>query len=187
MRLFTRLFGLGQKRETLKDLNSVDWILQTPYSSAAYARFRGSSGKEVTCFIIHEDANHVQRLPKQVSIDVRATLIERSAVGLVVVMLRIEGEIYETYWNFHRLELRRCFQDMSTQEELLVSFLVDSMEPARTIWIPNPLQSGFGPLMEALAVMPPWTMEEFNKAKEELSLEYPTVQALWDGMVEEQR
>lgn len=184
MSRFIRLFGLGQKRETPKAINGVDWILSGPSSSAAYARFRNFSGKEVTCFLIHEDSQHIRRLPKQVSIDVRSTLFKRSGVSLVIVMLRIEGEIYETYWNFHNSTLRRCFQDMSTQDELLVSFFVDTAEPTRTISTPNSLRSGFERLMESLADVSPWTIEEFNKGKEELSREYPTVQALWDGMVE---
>lgn len=184
MGVFTRLFGIWQKKPALKGLGPVDWILRTPYSSAAYGRFQDSAGKEITCFIIHEDADHLRRLPENLSIDVRCALFERSAVGLVVVMLRVEGEIYETSWNFHSPELRPCFQNLSTQEALLFRFFVDAVEPARTIWIPNPLRSIFSPLIEALAVMPHWTMEGFSNAKEELSREYPTVQALWDGMVE---
>ena len=184
MSRLSRLFGLGQKMETPKAINGVDRILSGPPSSAGYARFRNSSGKEGTCFLIHEDSQHIRRLPKQVSIDIRSTVFKRSGVSLVIVMLRIEGEIYETYWNFYNPTLRQCFHDMSTQDEVLVSFFVDTVEPMRTISTPNVLRSGFERLMESLAGIEGWTMEEFNRRKEELSREYPTVQALWDGMVE---
>jgi len=179
-----KLFGSGRKLEAVGGAaNPVESILESPPASAAYARFR-ADGEEVTCFIVHEDASHVHRLPRTVRVDVRSALFDRAGAWLIAVMLRVEGNLYETWWNLHNPVLHQSLLDMSRQDKLLVSFYVDSLEPSRTICIQNPLRDGLTHIMAMLEKMPPWDMECFDRAKEQLYSEYPDPEALWNGMAE---
>ncbi len=160
----------------------IQSLLKSPISTASYARFKEATGDDLTMFNVHEDMPHVKNLPKEVSIDVRNTLFTCSGVGIITVILRIEGEIYETWWNFHNPLFKQCFYDMSKQEKLLVSFYVDNIKPVRTIWTPNILREGFSKIINTLQEMPPWTMQAFDTAKEELYREYATPTDLWNSL-----
>lgn len=188
MRLFKRRKdeqpgSFGPAPPTATEKNAIDLLLQSPYSVATCARFHeGPSADVLTVFMVHEDRPHVDGLPEQVPIDIRASLFVRQGVGVVTVMLGIGDDTYETWWNFHNPALRKCFDDICEQDKLLVSFFVDRPIPERIVWIPNTLRARFREVVGALEEMETWEMTAFDRAREEVYAEYPTPQALWASM-----
>jgi hypothetical protein len=163
----------------------VDFLLAQPPGAARCARFRaGASGEAMTVFTIREDKERVSALPREVPIEVRAAAFFRQGIGLVTVMLRIAGKLYETWLNFHNPAAHECFSDICRQDKILVSFYVDRPSPARTLWIASDLGSRFKGVVKRLEAMEPWEMSAFDRAREELYAQFPTPQALWDEMEE---
>ena len=161
------------------DQEPIKSILQSPPTTAGFARFRESSGNAIVGLIIHEDERHIRRLPDEVSPDVRSGLFVRSNVGLVTVMLSVAGEIYETWWNFHVPVIQQCFYDVIRQERLPVVFYCGTADPARLIWTHNVLRDRFAAITKSLQEIQPWPMDAFDMARNQLYREYPTPQALW--------
>jgi len=163
----------------------VQRLLGTPYTCAIYARVSDPAGKSATCFLLHEEGARVRAMPEQVAIEVRTALLEMRGVGVVVVLLRVGGELYETYWNYHIPELRACFDDMASQDALLIRFYTDSVQPSRTLTLPNSLRETFAIFKQQLSAATPWRMEQFDAAKAAIAVDFPSVQALWEGIAEQ--
>ncbi|MGD0654116.1 MAG: HEAT repeat domain-containing protein [Thermoguttaceae bacterium] len=122
------------------------------------------------------------RLPGQVSVIVRTGLFEQAGIGLFAVLLTVEGELYETWWNWCNPLHRSCFQDMSNQNDLIAHFFVDKVQPDRTIRVPNEVRDSFKLAAERLAKLQPWPMGAFDSARETVYREYPNVQSLWSTL-----
>ena len=171
--------------ESAPGLAPIQQLLRTPYTCAMYARVRDVAGTTHTCFLLHEEEARVHALPAQVAIEARAALIEIRGVGVVVVLLKVGEDLYETYWNYHIPEIRECFDDMASQGDLLIRFYSSGMQPTRTLSLPNTLRDTFAKIEEELSARSPWRMEQFDAAKAALAVDFPTVQALWNGIGEQ--
>jgi hypothetical protein len=162
--------------------NPIELLLQSPPGSASIARMLlegPSSGQVVTFFTIHEDAQRARAFAEGGSVEMRAAISVLQDVALVAVLLKVAGEIYETWWNFHNPACRDSFYDLCVQEKLPVSVYVDRPVPERTVWMPNLIRSQMNEAVKYLEAMKPWDMAAFDRAREELYQEVPTVQALW--------
>lgn len=157
-------------------------LLREPPTAARYVPAKIPNGEEITCFTIREDSQHIASLPKQVSIEVRCGLIKESNVGLFAVMLRIESEIYETWWNWCNPLGERCLRNIAKQDKLVIAFFVNSTSPARTLWTPNTLRETFEAVMVELSGMKRWEMAAFDNARERVYGRYSSPQALWASM-----
>lgn len=158
----------------------VAMLLQSPYSSALFALGADDTGEELTMFLLHESPDHVRGLPEEVPVDVRAAVYMRSGVPLVVILLRVSGELYETWWNFHNPAARRGLENLRRQDLLILRFIGDTPEPLRTIALPSPVRDGVRQIWDQLEESDPWEMEAFDRAREQVYAEFATVQALWD-------
>lgn len=185
MNFLRNLFGRETATESRIDLaaneNLSSFLLEQP-STAMLVPARLAAGEEVACFLVREDSQHVARLSKEVAIEARCGLIQEANVGLVAVMLRVEGEIYETWVNWHNPYAQRCLRNFARQDNLIIAFLVDSPSPARTLWTPNGLQETFGAMIAELSGLKPWGMAAFDNARERLYRRYPSPQALWASL-----
>lgn len=179
-----RLFRRSSAESTAEPVGQgpIDFLLRSPPSTAGVARVRRGNSQEIfTIFAVHEDAQHVHALPKEVTIDCRAALFVRQGVGLMTALLMVEGELYETWLNFHNPAYQKCFYDLCEQDKLVVSFYVDRSSPERKVWLPNFIRPRLKEVVKLLEAMEPWEMAAFDRAREELYREFPTPQALWAG------
>jgi hypothetical protein len=185
MNFLRNLFGQEATPESNLNLagnDNLSSFLREQVTTAMFVPARLSDGEEIACFLVREDASHVAHLPKQVSIEVRCGLLREANIGLVPVMLRVEGEIYETWGNWHNPYAARCLRSFAQQDKLVIAFLVNSLTPERTLWTPNTLQETFGAMMTELEKMTPWSMSAFDAARERVYQRYPNPQALWAGL-----
>lgn len=179
--LFSQETATENSIDLAADENLSSFLREQP-STAMLVPAKLATGEEIACFLVREDSQHVARLSKQVDIEVRWGLIEEANVGLVAVMLRVEGEIYETWGNWHNPYAQRCLRNFARQDKLIIAFLVDSLSPARTLWIPNTSQETFGAMIVNLSSMRPWEMAAFDSARERIYRRYPSPQALWASL-----
>ena len=56
-----------------------------------------------------------------------------------------------------------------------------SLDPERTVQLANPLADTIGQIRRVMDGVPPWSMEEFADAREEIYAAYPTPQDLIFG------
>jgi hypothetical protein len=132
-------------RDGEKETPVVLLVTRAPVGTAGYARFQfpEEDGGMQTAIIIHEDTEHIQKLPATLDIQERSVFFEEQGVGLLAVMFRIGSERYETWWNHHNPISRQSFDDLQHRPLLFFMFLDDTIEPSRVIWTPNRLQTVF--------------------------------------------
>ncbi len=154
-----------------------------PPGSAVYARgeFDESMIKE-TMFLIREEPLIVQRFPAGVQVELRTGLFADQGVMLVAVIFRIEGEYYETWWNYHQTGGvgPQHFSDMTTQARIPILFFTPEM--ARSIAIQNSLAPFFDDAAKRIQRMPAWSMQDFEAARERVYARFPTVTKLWNAL-----
>jgi hypothetical protein len=163
-------------------VNPIELLLQSPPGRAIIARMPldgSSSAQLATFFAIHEDAQRASVFAEGASVEMRAAISVLQDVALVAVLLKIAGEIYETWWNFHNRACRDSFYDLCVQDKLPVSVYVDRPTPERTVLVSNLIRPQMNEAVKYLESMKPWDMVAFDRAREELYQEVPTVQALW--------
>ncbi len=168
-------------RDGQKENPVVVLLTHTPVGGALFARFPfpEEDGGMQTALIIHESAEHVQNLPATLDIQERSVFFEEQGVGLLAVMYRIGGEMYETWWNYHNPSMRQSIDDLQHQPRLCFMFFDDSLEPSRVVWAPNGLQTVFAAFAGRAGAMTPWSMPAFDAARAQVYARYPTLGALW--------
>jgi hypothetical protein len=149
---------------------------------ASFARFEADKGPSLTCMIIHDDREHLQTIPETPSVAVRSKLFLRSGVALVAVIAMVEGERYETWWNYHNPLCPDSFVDMRTQELFGLCFYVESSEPERIVWVMNPLQQTFAGYSTEIERLAPWPTDAFDRERGNLNREFTSVASLWEAM-----
>ena len=136
------------------------------------------------CFLVQNEPGAVRRLPEVPSIAVHTRLFKIGGVHLAPLVARIGDTWYESWIN-------ACADEGRGMEELeilagqsrLVFLIYDgtSLDPERTVQLANPLADTIGQIRRVMDGVPPWSMEEFADAREELYAAYPTPQDLIFG------
>ncbi len=142
-------------------------------------------GKPATIFIIREDLQHLSKFPSnEVDVHLRSSLISLNNVALLPVLIKIDTELYETWWNWHNPYAQKCFLNILSQEKLLFSFYIDQPQPKRIIQLPNLLKSDFKTYHDYLTKMQLWAMQDFDNARNILYKTVTSPQALWDALAD---
>lgn len=149
--------------------------------TGSYAPAHTPDGEEVTCFVVKEDSQHVSRISAKTRVSFRCFLKKTQGVGVLVVLLRIKRELYETWWNWCNPVTARCWHNLSKQDQLYIAFLVNSAEPEKVISVPNVLRADWERFIEELRAMEPWDMLSFDLARQVLSSRYPSPLVMWES------
>ncbi len=97
------------------------------------------------------------------------------------MLLRIGGEYYETWWNYHQTDGGEIyFSDMTTQERIPILFFTPDM--TRSIAVHNSLASFFADAAQRIQAVPAWSMTDFDDARESVYARFPTVTKLWNHL-----
>lgn len=184
MGFLNRLFGKqsADALELTTETSAIQSILRGELATAAYLPFKDSSGERLACFVVHEDQAHVSGLSNQVPIETRCGFFKEKNAGLLTVMLRINGEIYETWWNWCNPLGGDCLPLIAKQDKLIVNFYVDSTNPARTLWTSNSIRDKLNDIVNEVSGMPSWEMSDFDDARQIVYRRYPTPQSLWTAI-----
>lgn len=147
-------------------------------------------GEETLVFGVREESRRIAALGSPVETELRAAAewIERRVL-VVPLVLRLgpldpAGEnLYELWLNAHANDMPSVFA-LARQSRLVTRLFGDGCALERTIACPNSRRGFFVRAASLAADVPPWPMDDFDRAKEDLQARFPSVQSLWESMRE---
>lgn len=164
-------------------LTDIETIMrQAQPGVMAYNRFVADTTGWQTGLYIREDRQHIVALGKSPTVTVRSGMFTEDGVALVAVLVKIGGEVYEAWLNYHQTGGGKIyFDDLSKQERLPIIFY-GQRRRERAITIRNPLKDIMAAALEVIATMTPWSMSQFDQARERIYAQHPSVHALWRAL-----
>lgn len=164
-------------------------IRRGPIGVCLYSLSRLDAGAEEVDYLIREETARV-RVWRSPDVEFRPSVIGRKVprpdariVLLVPILIRVGGELYECWVNhWADLKTQRVLGTLAIQERLVLHFYGDSGDRLRSLAVSNPHQAFWAEAARQCASSLPWSMPEYDAAREEVYAEYPTVGALWKTM-----
>jgi hypothetical protein len=155
-----------------------------PLGSMAYARISFvKPGNWQTALLIREESRWIRRYPKHAIFHVRAGLLQDQGIYLLAIMLKAAGELYETWFNYHRTDGgQEYLEDWARQRDLSLIFYGDRGTRERQISIVNPLADLTRQALPILERSAPWSMADFDAARARICEAYPDLSALWAAL-----
>lgn len=167
----------------LSDSETV--IKSSPPGTMIYGRVKQSlDAPWQTVFYIREDKQYLRWLTPNPIVEMRAGVEQVDNVFLVPLMVKVGGETYESWLNYHATGGHGAggLQDLAIQEQNFLLFFGDSGERERSIGFRNSCKKTFALILEGIKNKSAWSMQDFNQAREQLYKKYPTLQKLWASL-----
>lgn len=161
-------------------IDAAKWIKDSEPGTMAYAMQQtAADGPWAIGFLVREQAWRVKGLGQNPDVELRCGAFEQDGVLLVVVLAKISGELYESWFNYHQTSNLgdQYFRAMLEQPALTFTFFTP--EPAKRIQINNRTGAFFTQALERAAQLPPWSMRDFDAARDKVYARYPTISKLW--------
>jgi hypothetical protein len=163
-----------------KLVDAANWIKNAEPGTMAYAMQQTAvDGPWQIGFLIREQKWRVQGLGQNPDVELRCGVFEQDGVLLVVVLAKISGELYETWFNYHQTSDLGdpYFRAMIDQPTLTIAFFTP--DPTKMIAINNRTGNLFVQALEKVQALRPWSMHQFDTARDKVYTHYPTVAKLW--------
>ena len=134
-----------------------------------------------TVLYIREDNQQIKAVPPNPTVEMRAGVMDVAGVILIPILIKIAGELYESWLNYHATggSGQAALQELATQEQNVVLFFGDSLKQDRSIGFRNSCAKTFALVLEGLKNKPAWTMQEFDQARDQIYTDYPSIEDLW--------
>ncbi len=156
--------------------------MASPPGVVVYGQFQAKGESPQTGLFIREESARIRQLGAKPVVEIRAGLLQEGEVYVVVLMVGIGGEIYETWLNYYQEDGDDCLSDLAAQKRLLISFYGDQGRE-RAITINNfNLATMMSKAIPILAGSRRWGMVAFDEAKTGVCNRYPTPVALWETL-----
>jgi hypothetical protein len=133
-----------------------------------------------TVFYIREDYQHIKAIPPNPIIEVRMGIMYQDNVYLFPLILKLAGEIYECWFNYHASGVAEALGCFSRQEQNVILIYGDSLKQERSIAFKNSQKEAFCAITDVLKNNPVWSMVEFDQARNKLYALYKSPQELWN-------
>jgi len=186
----------------MKDhMNIEDLITIMPLGTAVYYRTVRSSGLPVeggndsfgikTDFIVKNSTKVIRELEHDPPIALVAGLVhdivaESKPVCAVVVMFRLGSDPnpYEIFFNYFEGSgsAPEIFRDLATQDTIAFHCYGDGGVKLRTIVVANKHMHFWQSASQKVGSMKPWSMADFDKAKDRIFEKYPTPPELFTAL-----
>lgn len=167
-------------------INPLQFLFSRPVGTMIYARSSFDGGPMETALYIKEEPKYIRRLKYNPIFEVRTGGFEYNRVFAVTVLLQPNADddmLYESWWNYHDPDMgNSAFHDLATQEFLKILFVDGEGNYGKKTRIKNSLKPVFADYIERIKDYAPWSMQEFNAAKEAIYNMYPSVKLLWDAL-----
>lgn len=170
----------------MENLNLFDRFshIYTPPGTMVYTLIE-VNGKEEFSFCIKEEMQYINRY-KHPMIEVRIGILKINNVLIVPMMLMVNNDtdmMYETMFNYYQTSGGEQFlRALKTQDDIKILFFNERHENVRSICMNNSLKAGIEEMENYLRKSIPWSMKDFDLAKEELYRQYPTGMDLWKAI-----
>lgn len=157
-------------------------VKSLPPGSAVFGRFGLMPDSRMeTGFFVREDKYRIAAIPSLPNIFFKAVMFENQGIIPVVVMIKIEGigSPYDTWWNFQTEGVGKYFDDMISQDHVLVH-LYSEQKRDKSIKVINSLKEPFERFRERIIQAGPWTTDQFIYEHRKICKKYQSVQEMWD-------
>lgn len=140
--------------------------------------------------LIKESPAKLGMIPSNnVHIEFRTGLKRVDNVYLMPFLVRFDNNpclTYETWFNYHQSEeVKQVFEQMTQQDFIHIFFYAQSIEPKKIISVDNQLKLGFRMHIQFLRNTIPWTVRDFERARElECQQRVSTTLSLWQDLKE---
>lgn len=159
-----------------------DVLRGMPPGSMLHAREKLGGPTWELAWLVHEEDAEIRKLG-QPEIEFRAGLMVEPAgglrVGLVPVMLRVGTGIYESWINESGAEYSLLGM-LAAQPRNVIHIMGRATK--RDLVVPNRLATFARDALIRIAEIGPWTMADFDSAREQVYARYPNVPALWAAL-----
>lgn len=137
-------------------------------------------------FLVREESSVIKKLTTT-KISLRARLFNKNNVALILIMFQIGNNpprLFETFWNYYMESEygKMIFELMSTQDDIAVHLYGESGTIEQSILMNNSFRNFFKAAIKKIQDMPQWSVEQFDKEKEELHRIYPSIETLWEAI-----
>lgn len=159
--------------------------IYTPPGIMVYDLISVDFGEPEFAFFIKEETPYIFKHPKPL-IEVRMGIMQMKNVLVVPMMVLVNFDsdmLYETMFNYYQTNGGSMYlKVLKKQDRILLFFCDESNREVRRIRINNNFKSQIQSIEKILQEVSPWTMEEFDKAKETLYEQYPAGEDLWKAL-----
>lgn len=164
-----------------------EFIRNSPCGTVIYG-FAEEEGDMYIDFLVREKNDVILELPKDPAVEIRAGAVLQDGVLVVAVMARFtkDGPVYETFWNYHRAEPNsphgNIFEHMCDEPVLAFHFYDDEGKLADVIQVKNSMRPFFADILQQIPSLRPWTLQEFEDAKQAVTEVFPSINNLWEAL-----
>ncbi len=145
-------------------------------------------GKELVAFLIRETSAAIAQLGPSPVLEMRAGVMVEGRVVLIAVMVQVRSELYETWLNVYQrgADGFSYLRTLAGQDQVAFVFYGDKQRSERKLVIRNRLNVFAQDALATLESATPWSMQEFDKARDALYKRYPTPETLWQALAQSQ-
>lgn len=132
-------------------------------------------------FLIKEGNEYIDKLKRRTDnyIELRVGYFNLPKVKPILIMIRFDVDmLYDVWLNYHADGGKENFYCLLKQNELIFKFY-DRQDCRRTIAIPNRLKNDLAKYVSEIEKASPWSMRDFDMAKEQIYRKFPTGEILW--------
>jgi hypothetical protein len=171
-------------------IDSFTLINLTPPGTMIYSGIGFGNPEFETAILIKETPAQLRLFSENTAhIEINSCSILVENVTLILFSLQIDHNPNLTYavWLDYYLSdtAKRCLNNLVTQDLLRVLFFNGAPKPVRGFSLKNKLQAGFGLYLQTLNNKAPWSMEDFEYAKNITLGQFPTMNSLWAALKED--
>jgi len=168
-------------------INSFILINLTPPGTMIYAEIGFGKPEFETTRVIKETPTQIDLISEKTAyIEINSCSLLVENVTLILLLLQINHNSNLTYggwFDYHRSDTaKRCLNNLVNQDLLRVLFFNGNPKPVRGFSLKNKLQAGFGLYLQTLNNKAPWSMEDFEFAKNIILGQFPILNALWEAL-----
>jgi hypothetical protein len=146
----------------------------------------------IFAFLIKEETKYINKYKHNPIIEVRIGMIKIDDVFVLTCMLLVNRDfdmLYEMFFNYHQTnngevsnEGHKYLSTLSKQDEIPILFYNENNERVRNMMIKNNIKEEVFEMLWRLTNTKPWTMKEFDIAKEKVYKIYPSPMDLWNHL-----
>ena len=158
-----------------------------PHGSALYSRVHIDGSAWETAFLLREESRRVKHLGQEPPVEFRAGLLAEEGVLLIPVLVRAgrvaPENIFETWINVCQAGGNgpAIVADLASQERITIHFHDSATKAERSLQVYNSMRGFFGSVQQTVIVQP-WTMRQFDEARESIYGRYPEIRDLWQSL-----
>lgn len=139
--------------------------------------------------LIRETSAEILAVGPKPEIQIRAGLLQSETVWVTALLLRLrpDGPIYDSWWNYHHPtgdpSQGHLFDHMGNGDnEIILKLVGDKGTVERLMPFRHPLQTFFRQAVRRIKPLPSWTMEQFLDALDAVREKYEDAEDLWSSL-----